>query len=1228
MGARRLLVGPLGPGSTFTVLAAAAEAARAGRRHLVVLPARAAMEHARNESARRAGLCDPRSFVTFHGLARHLLGPRAPRPAGRRAKDAALVEALRSVDGPERDLALRFRGFRDGLLRVLEEVEAAGLPPEQLLGALRRARLDEPRAARLTATYRAWRAALHARGLSTEADLLREAAAALPRGREHGLPSLVLLDGFTDLTGRQMDLLAALSLKVEETVLTWPCAPEGVATAAFAGPDRVRGRLVDELGFVVEPRPEAPAHLRRAGPARANTGVAPEEPRPAALERLATALFAPPAERPPLAPDPAALRVVRAASRRDEVEAALGRARAFVTEAPGRRWTDVLVVVPEVRRYRRDLERVGAELGVPVRVRGPVALSQVPVVQGALALLRAAATWDGPALLAAAACPALGLDPDEADRLARHARRRGLPARGRPGAFEALAADAGGEAGELVLRVVALGRALERAVAGDPTTRAGCRLARAALGAALRPVAGPRLGDRPEPETVAEAAHEAEARRELLDLLADLEGLAVPLDAPRARATATPAGAPLPATLAGPARSGSSPAELREASPSTDDQASELGEAASSGAIRSERLRPERSEAGIGPAQLVARVEEELRATEVEPLDRRRHVLHVVDAREARSWEADLVLVLGLAEGEWPRPAKDDLVLPEGARRLLGGRRGPGRPAPGLRTARDRAEEEAFLFYAAVTRARRELWLLWTGFSAGGAPRPCSRFVDEVRTLLGEQAWTAALVARTPADVVPDDPARLYTLDHVRRFAWRRVAAVSRPTGPEAEKARLAAALLGRLLERPEERLRAAAALRRPDAQTLAVAPGRRALDRVYSASELEAYATCPYQHFVKHLLRVRVEEDLTLRGIDARKQGEVVHAALRGTLEQGVPLATAFEAAFTQAARDLEVGLEEDAFRRTALASLQKFTEEDDPAFRRVTGATPHAFEVPFGLGRPGEGQPGPLEIPMPALGGTIRVGGQIDRIDLLPAPVARTPGAPAPPAAASTPAAPAAGAGQGAAASGPPPSSGGAGQGAAPDAQVEAVAPRLAPPPARRAGFVLDYKLGGREVDGRYLDGMHRGEKLQVPVYLLALDRVFGLEPAGAAFAALGTRRRTGVVDPAIGAAWGRNGLDEDRRVRLFKLPVRTTLNRAEEHIRRIVAGIADGVIEPAPSDAGECDRCQAKDVCRLEPWESRRRARRGRGLPVAQRPAPVALAAAAPQALPVPSAAAPPA
>src|SRR5262249_5667651 len=129
-----------------------------------------------------------------------------------------------------------------------------------------------------------------------------------------------------------------------------------------------------------------------------------------------------------------------------------------------------------------------------------------------------------------------------------------------------------------------------------------------------------------------------------------------------------------------------------------------------------------------------------------------------------------------------------------------------------------------------------------------------------------------------------------------------------------------------------------------------------------------------------------------------------------------------------------------------------------------------------------------------------------------------------------------------------------------------------------------------GREEVDEAAREAMIRGTKLQLPTYLLAVRRVFGRAPLGAALAALEARRRTGIVgSPAVAG--------RDERVALVPVDMGGLLRVAEEANRWIVREIAGGSIDAAPRDARDCRRCDARDVCRLEPWRAREKSRERR-------------------------------
>ncbi|MEZ6185221.1 MAG: PD-(D/E)XK nuclease family protein [Planctomycetota bacterium] len=1047
MGKRTLLLSPLGPGSTFSALDLAGAPDRAGPRCVLVLPSRPARDHARNELARRWGSCDPRSVTTLPGLAKALVRRRGLRVASGRERDAALARALLELEIPDHELALTFRGFRQGLLRVFHEVEHNGLSPGTLAGVLRRGRIPEPHVERLTRTFEGYRQHLRRQRWLSEADAYRQAKEAVSSGQAAGLPERIVFDGFTDFTPRQLDLIGALALTLEETVVVWPCAQGEAASEAFGAAARVREQLRD-LGFNEAPRP----------------GETLPDPRPPGLRALTAGLFAPGAEP---AADAEGLRVIEAASRDDEVELALRAAREFVQAEPGRRWTQVLVIASTPRTYRAALERRGAALGVPVRVRGGLALTDTPLAQGALALVRAAASCEVRPLLSAAACPALGLTPAEADRLASLARAQGLPTLDHEATWEALADEVGGAAALLVREALFLVRGF--AALDAPSSRQGSRLVLRAWERLLRAPTLARLGSGASRELRA-AREEVAARRELLTLIGDLARLDVPL--------------------------------------------------------------PPGPDLGLA---LLTRLEEEVRATALRPRDPRRDVLHVVDPLEASAWEAELVLVLGLLERQFPRAGGDDLYLPEGARKNLAGSR-RGRSSLHLATAEDRLGAERFLFYAAATRARRALWLLYPGTSSsGGTPEP-SRFLLDAAACFTPEAWAAVRTARRAPDAIGGVPGS--TRGSLRRFAYRHVASAAQPTGESAARAALARALLRRLLTEPPELEAAVRALSWVGQDRLQGLDPRLALERVYSASELEAFAACPFRHFVLYRLQARPSDDLASSGLDARRQGTVVHEALQRVYAAGLEPQEALRQAFASGARELEIGLDEDTFFRRASEAVLHFVRDDDPAFLAATELEPWGFERAFGPGTPA----GPLEIEVPELGGTAVVRGAIDRVD-----VAELPG--------------------------------------------EGPAPRL-------GAFVTDYKLGAREVDTEYLNAMHQGDRVQLPLYLLAIQRVFGLEPLGAAFAALGVRRRTGVIDPQHTSL--ATDLPEER-FSLYPVPLARALERTEAHIRRTVRGVGEGWVAARPREVKECALCAAQDACRLTPGQKRRRARNGRPLPI---------------------------
>ncbi|HZU97400.1 MAG TPA: PD-(D/E)XK nuclease family protein, partial [Planctomycetota bacterium] len=957
-----------------------------------IVPNRPALEHVKNEVARVAGAVDPFRFFTILGLAKRLLGERAPRVASPRERDLVLERALVALPhgspvAAELARAGRFRGFRRALLHVFSEIEALGIGPRELASRLERA-ANTPYGrsvhARIVEAFTAFRDGLGRAELVTEADLL-DRATRLVR-REKPRFDTVIIDGFVDLAPRQLDLVVAVA--------------EGAADAEIheveGSSDELRAALVGR-GFA----PVAPS--------------APPSSRAPAIQHVVDGVFG---SVEPRTTTDGAVSFLRAGSPADEALSVLKIARVAVLER-GRAWNDILVVVPDARAARPELERAARELSVPIRVHAPLPLALHASVRPALAFVRAAATHDVAALLSAAAAPSVGLAPADAEPVAREVRRR---AAATPEALAAILPLVANRARAFLRSVLDLGLALASAADAGAALRA----IRRALEARLH---GPILSElslAPDPVALELAADEVAALKALQDLLAELERL-----------------------LAGEVTT---------------------------------------------PRDLLARIEAEAGETEYTPRDRRRHVVHVVSAADARSWRTPVAIVAGLEEARFPRPWRSDLLLDEDARRALG-----------LVTGEEHALRERQLFRHAISCARDELHVVHAAFSATGEPVQASPFVAAVERLFANDAVTGSQRRRAPSDMVPQSVAEVTTLAGARRFAFLRAAARFRPGSAQEKLARQGVALLERLIESDAENALARRALTRPSWRL--TQPQVSALEHSYSASELETFAACPYKHFVQHGLQVRRRDELAVTGLDARLQGKIVHRALERAVSKREDPGAAFDAAFAEVARDLPVGPDEEAFRRSARAAVVRFLAEDDPAFLAKAGLADARAEVAFGR----DSAAGPLLIEDPALGGKIQLEGRIDRIDEGP-----------------------------------------------------------------KGAFVTDYKLGKDELDGKTREAMARGEKLQLQVYLLALERVFGKKALGASLVALRSRRRTGIVRPdarEIVEPGTLNAVDLER-----------LLGDAEESIRRIVREIARGRIDAQPRLAKDCRRCEVRDVCRF--------------------------------------------
>ena len=337
----------------------------------------------------------------------------------------------------------------------------------------------------------------------------------------------------------------------------------------------------------------------------------------------------------------------------------------------------------------------------------------------------------------------------------------------------------------------------------------------------------------------------------------------------------------------------------------------------------------------------------------------------VLDLLRARTRSFEVVFVLGLEEGTFPRRTQASPFLDDDARRALGA----ARLVKPDQVARDR-----YLFYTACTRATRRLYLVREAASDEGTPREPSPFWDEVVRLFAEEDVRHATTRRPlsaltwPLEGAPTERERL-----------RALAELAARDEPEAQALALANGW-DRRLDRALQAFRRPTLLRHP---LVLEYLGERTS---FNVTELERFSDCSSAWFVDRLLDPKtIDAD-----VDAKLRGSVAHNALNKFFS-GIPKELGVER--------LDEGLLDRALPflrrclddavngvRMELTELQRQELDqtlwrDLEAFVRTEAASklllvPQRFEVSFGRER---STLGGLD-----LGDDLALSGKIDRIDL----------------------------------------------------------------------------------------------------------------------------------------------------------------------------------------------------------------------------------------------------
>ena len=373
--------------------------------------------------------------------------------------------------------------------------------------------------------------------------------------------------------------------------------------------------------------------------------------------------------------------------------------------------------------------------------------------------------------------------------------------------------------------------------------------------------------------------------------------------------------------------------------------------------------------------------------------------VRVLDVEQVRHLSVPHLFVVGLSESSFPQNRADDCLFGDAERRDLAAR------GLALRHREQHQQDEMFLFYNLVTKARESLTLSYPAINRKGQPVFPSPYVTAVRSLFTPAALP--VVQEGQLDPVPFVDRALTTTD--LRLVAMTEARAARP------------GLFNHLLAKPEWQRVGLNVLASVDMnvhrfhtrgftsyegrlelpQNLDALRKRFGSHHQFSATELEGYAACPFRFWLGKVLKLDAlptpEE-----GTDYAARGSLIHDVLAKLLVEGMDsdeddLAARFRQLVEErlAARFHETELQRALTRiegellgQWGDAFAKQHAEYREKLNSIWTGHKPSlAPEIPFGSlpdAKPDETEPQHEPIVFGDDDRAVRVRGRIDRVDV----------------------------------------------------------------------------------------------------------------------------------------------------------------------------------------------------------------------------------------------------
>ncbi len=358
--------------------------------------------------------------------------------------------------------------------------------------------------------------------------------------------------------------------------------------------------------------------------------------------------------------------------------------------------------------------------------------------------------------------------------------------------------------------------------------------------------------------------------------------------------------------------------------------------------------------------------------------------VQVYDVVMALPKEYKIVFVAGLLERTFPQVLNEEPLFKDEERRVL------NEKGIVLEERAFRIAGERYFFYMALTRSREKVYLTYPLFDM--EERPClpSFFIEEVRKCFERDIPSRT---KTLGDFLPA-PEEWET----EKEAMRGLAEILGGQRYGAEAKNIARAAMRDWIGRPDfkevlkwaERDELQAAIHDPR-----IVKAFSETHEVFSATRLERMAACAFRYFASEILELGEPAE----GREASQMGNILHKTLETYFKSLTVKARKTGSYVEDTARmknDLKAFFEPIAeksplsrgkryrfnLQLTVMKkALELFAETEKELFEK-RGFTASAFELRFGYGEKSE--PGFLEISSAA--GTVRLRGQIDRLDVSP--------------------------------------------------------------------------------------------------------------------------------------------------------------------------------------------------------------------------------------------------